>query len=272
MEKDHIRLAVGIIGNVTSLLLYGAPVLTFMKVIKEKSVGQYSCTPYLIALFNCLVYTWYGFPVVSNGWENFLVSTVNGVGIVPECFAICTYIVYALPKFKRKVARMVGCVLVLFGVMAAISFFSLHDHKNRKFMIGIVGILSSISLYSAPFVAMKLVIQTKSVEFMPFHLSFFAFINCIMWMTYGALSRDIFLATPNVIGCPLALAQLVLYCIYRKKTRGVQNGNNLDPEKGVQINGAQSTNSEEKTKLPDGQKVENAEDINATEIKTILIN
>lgn len=258
MEKDHIRMAVGLLGNATSLLLYGTPVLTFIKVIKEKSVGQYSCTPYVIALFNCLTYTWYGFPVVSNGWENFLVSTVNGVGIVPECFAICTYIVYAAPKLKQKVASMVVCVLVLFGVIAAISFFALHDHKSRKVMVGMVGILSSVALYGAPFVAMKLVIQTKSVEFMPFYLSFFAFMNCCVWMTYAALGRDIFLATPNVIGFPLAMAQLIVYCVYRKKT-SIKDGNNLDAEKGVQIDGGQP-------------KSGGAVDIKGAEIKTILIN
>ena len=41
-------------------------------------------------------------------------------------------------------------VLVLFAVLALISAFALHDHKNRKFMIGIVGILSSIGLYGSP--------------------------------------------------------------------------------------------------------------------------
>lgn len=266
MEKDHIRLAIGILGNATSLLLYGAPVLTFIKVIKEKSVGQYSCMPYVIALFNCLTYAWYGLPVVSNGWENFLVSTVNGVGIVPECFAICTYLVYAPPKLKRRVARMVAGVFVMFSVMAAISFFALHDHKNRKFMIGMVGILSSIALYSAPFVAMKLVIQTKSVEFMPFYLSLFAFINCTLWMAYGALGRDIFLATPNVVGFPMALAQLMLYCIYRKNTTCLKKGSKLDLEQGVQITGALS--NQVTIILP---KVGDAEDIN-TEIKPILKN
>jgi solute carrier family 50 protein (sugar transporter) len=255
MEKE-LRLAVGIMGNATSLLLYGSPVLTFIKVRKQRSVGEFSCTPYVIALFNCLTYVWYGLPVVSNGWENFLVATVNGVGIFPECFAICTYLIFAPPKLKLRIGRMLVGALVLFAVLAVISAFALHDHKNRKFMIGMVGIFSSIGLYSSPLVVMKLVIKTKSVEYMPFYLSFFAFFNSFLWMTYGALGRDIFLATPNIIGVPVTLVQLILYCIYRKKKTSPGNGNNLDPEAGLKTSEALNGNSEEKTRLPSDRKVE----------------
>jgi hypothetical protein len=37
------------------------------------------------------------------------------------------------------------------------------------------------------------VITTKSVEFMPFFLSFFLFLNGGVWATYAVLDRDIFL-------------------------------------------------------------------------------
>lgn len=257
MEKV-LRLAVGILGNATALLIYGTPILTFIKVIKDKSVGQFACTPYVIALFNCLTYTWYGFPAVSNGWENLLVSTVNGVGIFPECFAICTYLFFAPPKLKLRIVRMLVGVLVLFTVLAVISAFALHDHKSRKFMIGMVGIFSSIGLYGSPLVVMKLVIQTKSVEFMPFYLSFFGFINSFLWMSYGALGRDIFVATPNVIGIPLTLAQLILYCIYRKnkKTTCQEKGNNMNLEGGLKTNGALNEKSEEKSELQSDRDVE----------------
>jgi solute carrier family 50 (sugar transporter) len=40
----------------------------------------------------------------------------------------------------------------------------------------------------------KRVIATKSVEFMPFSLSLFSFLSSALWMAYGLLGRDLFIA------------------------------------------------------------------------------
>jgi hypothetical protein len=42
-------------------------------------------------------------------------------------------------------------------------------------------------------VKQRTVIATKSVEYMPFFLSFFLFLNGGVWATYALLDRDIFL-------------------------------------------------------------------------------
>ncbi|KAJ6376044.1 hypothetical protein OIU77_000920 [Salix suchowensis] len=55
-------------------------------------------------------------------------------------------------------------------------------------------------MYGSPLVAVKKVIKTKSVEFMPFYLSFFSFLASSIWMAYGLLSHDLFLASPNLVG------------------------------------------------------------------------
>uniref|UniRef100_A0A6N2KFX7 Bidirectional sugar transporter SWEET n=1 Tax=Salix viminalis TaxID=40686 RepID=A0A6N2KFX7_SALVM len=175
---DTLRLAVGIMGNAASLLLFSAPILTFYRVVRKKSTEEFSCVPYIIALLNCLLYTWYGLPVVSYRWENFPVI---------------------------KVAITVIPVILVFCITATISAFALHDHRHRKIFVGSVALAAS-----------KKVIKTKSVEFMPFYLSFFSFLASSIWMAYGLLSHDLFLASPNLVGSPLGIVQLVLYCKYRK--------------------------------------------------------
>ncbi|KAG6500339.1 hypothetical protein ZIOFF_040182 [Zingiber officinale] len=64
----------------------------------------------------------------------------------------------------------------------------------------------------------KLVIQTKSVEFMPFTLSLASFLNGVCWTSYGFLPFDINLLVPNGLGTLFGLAQLVLYACYFKST------------------------------------------------------
>ena len=44
----------------------------------------------------------------------------------------------------------------------------------------------------------RLVIRTKSVEFMPFTLSFFLTLSAIMWLFYGALLKDVYIAVRDL--------------------------------------------------------------------------
>jgi len=76
--------------------------VTFSRVFKKKSTEEFSCFPYVMTLFNCLIYTWYGLPIVSHLWENLPLVTINGVGILLESIFIFIYFYYASPKEKVK--------------------------------------------------------------------------------------------------------------------------------------------------------------------------
>ncbi|GKV31292.1 hypothetical protein SLEP1_g39999 [Rubroshorea leprosula] len=212
---DRLRLAVGIMGNAASLLLYTSPILTFIRVIRKRSTEEFSCLPYIVALLNCLLYTWYGLPVVSCRWENVTLITINALGIIFEVSFILIYFWFASAKGKIKVATRATSVILVFCTAAVISAFVFHDHPHRKVFVGSVGLVASVAMYASPLVVVKQVIQTKSVEFMPLHLSFLSFIVSSLWLAYGLLGHDLFLASPNLVGSPLSIFQLVLYCKYR---------------------------------------------------------
>ncbi|OIT06418.1 PREDICTED: bidirectional sugar transporter SWEET3b [Nicotiana attenuata] len=213
---DMLRLAVGVMGNAASMLLYAAPILTFSRVIKKKSTEGFSCVPYVLALFNCCLYTWYGLPVVSYRWENFPVVTINGIGILLEISFILIYFWFSSAKGKKEVAKMVVPIILICVATGIISAFVFHDHRRRKVFVGSIGLVASVAMYASPLVVVRQVIKTKSVEFMPFYLSFFSFLASCLWMAYGLLSHDLFLASPNLVGTPLCILQLILYCKYRK--------------------------------------------------------
>ncbi|ONK81194.1 uncharacterized protein A4U43_C01F26330 [Asparagus officinalis] len=228
---QSLRFPVGILGNAASLFLYTAPIFTFRRVIRKGSTEEFSCIPYIIALLNCLLYTWFSMPVVSKGSENFTVATINGLGILLESSFIIIYIWFASPKRKKLVILMVVPVIVLFGMTVFVSSFLLHDHPHRKLFVGSIGLVASIAMYGSPLVAMRLVIKTKSVEFMPFSLSFFSFLSSSLWMLYGLLGHEFFIAAPNFVGTPLGILQLVLYCIYNNKKETYDESKNTELEK-----------------------------------------
>ncbi|KAK7293541.1 hypothetical protein RJT34_16409 [Clitoria ternatea] len=214
---DTLRMIIAVMGNVASVSLYAAPTVTFKRVIRKKSTEEFSCIPYIIALLNCLLFTWYGLPVISYNWENFPLVTVNGVGIAFELSYVLIYFWFSSPKGKVKVAMIGVPVLMVFFVIAIASAFAFPDHNHRKLLVGSIGLAISVAMYASPLVAMKQVIKTKSVEFMPLPLSLCSLLTCILWLTYGILIRDIFVAGPSVVGTPLSILQLVLHCKYWKR-------------------------------------------------------
>lgn len=92
---------------------------TFSRVIRKKSTEEYSCVPYIMALMNCVLYTWYGLPVVSYKWENFPVVTINGLGILLELSFIMIYFYFASANGKASsstqtisISHPIPCMIV----------------------------------------------------------------------------------------------------------------------------------------------------------------
>ncbi|XP_042483536.1 bidirectional sugar transporter SWEET3b-like [Macadamia integrifolia] len=215
--EDKIRLALGIAGNVTSVLLYSSPILTFKRVIGKKSTEEFSCVPYIVTLCTVLLYFWYGLPIVSYKWENITVVTISGVGILLQSTFILIYIWFSSPRRKRMVILMVVTVIIIISITTLVSTFEWHDHHHRKLFVGSIGLMVNTGMYGSPLIVVKQVVQTKSVEFMPFYLSLFSLLNSSLWGPYGLLGHDLFIAIPNLLGVLLSLFQLVLYCIYRER-------------------------------------------------------
>ncbi|KAI3896826.1 hypothetical protein MKX03_028332 [Papaver bracteatum] len=69
------------------------------------------------------------------------------------------------------------------------------------------------------YLCQKNVVVTKSVEYMPFMLTFFLFLNGGIWSVYSLLIKDFFIGVPNAIGFVLGSVQLIMYIIYNNKSK-----------------------------------------------------
>lgn len=232
--RSYLLLVVGILGNAASLLLYGAPMVTFRRVIRNRSTESFSGFPYAIALLNSLLYSWYGSPLISHGLDNILVLTINGVGIVLEFIFVCIFLKYALPTAKKRMVRTMVGVTLVFACISTVSLVALGAQKDKKKLVGISGMVVTVVMYASPLSDAWSVIETKNVEYMPIHFSVFALINSCLWMIYFLLDNDLILACPNIIGVPLGIGQIVLYCMYRKQASNEEKKvGPFDPEIGL---------------------------------------
>ncbi|XP_047155707.1 bidirectional sugar transporter SWEET17 [Vigna umbellata] len=217
----------GVIGNIISILMFLSPVPTFWKIAKHGSTEDFSCLPYICTLLNCFLWTYYG--IIKAG--EYLVATVNGFGILVETIYIILFLVYA-PKGIRARTAILAVILdvVIFAAAVVTTLLALQG-DSRSGAVGIMGAGLNIVMYSSPLSVMKTVVTTKSVEYMPFLLSFFFFLNGGVWLLYAVLVRDVILGVPNGTGFVLGTIQLVLYAIYRNGGKEVSK-NRL--EEGLQ--------------------------------------
>ncbi|KAL3571312.1 hypothetical protein D5086_028561 [Populus alba] len=101
-----------------------------------------------------------------------------------------------------------------FGLICALSLL-LTEGTKRVHVLGWICMVFALCVFVAPLGVVRKVIKTKSVEFMPFSLSFFLTLSAVMWFFYGYLKKDKFVAIPNILGFIFGILQMVLYLIYR---------------------------------------------------------
>ncbi|KAJ1411107.1 SWEET sugar transporter [Sesbania bispinosa] len=209
---DIAHFLFGIFGNASGLFLFLAPTITFRRIVSKKSTEEFSGIPYVMCLLNCLLSAWYGLPFVSP--HNILVTIINGAGAVIEVVYVFIFIFFSPKKEKAKILGLFTFVTTVFSAVVFVSLFALHGN-SRKIFCGFAAAIFSIIMYGSPLSIMRLVIKTKSVEFMPFFLSLFVFLCGTSWFIFGLLGHDPFVAVPNGVGSALGTMQLILYFIYR---------------------------------------------------------
>ncbi|XP_059652374.1 bidirectional sugar transporter SWEET16-like isoform X1 [Cornus florida] len=205
---------IGIIGNVISLLVFSSPIGTFRRVVKKKSTENYKGLPYITTLLSTSLWCFYG--LLKPG--GLLVVTVNGAGAFLQFIYVTLFLIYAPKDKKVKAMKLVAIFNVGFlGLVIAVAFLAIHGNVRLTF-VGIICAGLTIGMYASPLSAMRNVVRTKSVEYMPFFLSFFLFLNGGVWSAYAVLVKDFYIGVPNAIGFVLGSAQLIIYGFYKSSS------------------------------------------------------
>ncbi|GFP90310.1 bidirectional sugar transporter nec1 [Phtheirospermum japonicum] len=238
LTSENLAFIFGLLGNVISFLVFLAPLPTFYTIFKKKSSEGFQSIPYSVAFFSASLLLYYAF-LKTNAY---MIVSINGIGCVIEAVYLSIYLVYAPKKAKIFTMRLI----LLFnvgglGVVMAVSLLAVKGSK-RVSLVGWVCAIINLAVFAAPLSIIRRVIRTKSVEFMPFTLSFFLTLCATMWFFYGFFVRDYYIALPNVMGFLFGIAQMTLYLIYKNAKKdsdtNLELGPNKDIEKNMNINEA----------------------------------
>ncbi|XP_071703922.1 bidirectional sugar transporter N3-like [Rutidosis leptorrhynchoides] len=213
--QNPLTFTFGILGNIISLMVYFAPAPTFYKIINKKSTQGFQSLPYIIALFSSMIWIYYA----TLKTDATLLITINVIGCVIETIYISIFIAYAPKNIKIQTTKLVVLLNVAGFWVIALSTHYLAEGPTRIQILGWICLVISVCVFAAPLSIMKKVIRTKSVEFMPFGLSFSLALSAVVWFFYGFLQQDVFVALPNIIGFVLGVVQMVLYMVYKNRNK-----------------------------------------------------
>ncbi|KAH1032990.1 hypothetical protein J1N35_045164 [Gossypium stocksii] len=130
--------------------------------------------------------------------------------------------------YKKRTAERYESVPYMVALSSSMMLFYCLLKTNANLIVGISCFGCAIEIYLilyivyAPKRDKRRVIRTKSVEYMPFLLSFFLTLCSTMWFFYGLFLQDLYVAFPNVLGFLLGTAQMVIYVIYKNVNMGVE--------------------------------------------------
>ncbi|KAK7304269.1 hypothetical protein VNO77_45136 [Canavalia gladiata] len=257
MVISHNTLAFifGMLGNAISFLVFLAPISTFYRIYKKKSTENFQSLPYLVALFSCMLWLYYA--LLKK--DAVLLITINSFGCVIEIIYIIMYIIYATKDARKLTIKLILAMNVgSSALILSVTEFAVHG-PLRVQVLGWICVSVSVSVFAAPLSIVAQVVRTKSVEFMPFNLSFSLTLSAIMWFGYGLFLKDICIALPNVLGFVLGLLQMLLYIIYRKRNNKTNTKEMTQPEALKNIVVANPLATGEVFPVPDDELAKNTQ-------------
>ncbi|CAA7052701.1 unnamed protein product [Microthlaspi erraticum] len=212
LPHNVLAFVFGIMGNIISFVVFLAPVPTFVRICKKKSTEGFQSLPYVSALFSAMLWIYYAMQKDGSG---FLLITINSVGCFIETIYIILFVTYANKKTRISTLKVLGLLNFLGFATIVLVCELLTKGSTREKVLGGICVGFSVIVFAAPLSIMRLVVRTRSVEFMPFSLSLFLTLSAVTWLFYGLAIKDFYVALPNVLGAFLGAVQMILYIIFK---------------------------------------------------------
>lgn len=150
----------------------------------------FDSVPYAVALFSAMLWMYYAMLKRNAA----LLISINLFGCVIESAYILLFLRYASRKGRARTAKIVGLMNVgLLLLIFVLTFFVFSGHARAQ-VVGWICVGISVCVFAAPLSIVFRVVRTRSVEFMPFPLSFFLTLSAVMWFAYGFFNKDLCVA------------------------------------------------------------------------------
>ncbi|KAG1684963.1 hypothetical protein DVH05_010136 [Phytophthora capsici] len=217
MASSAAMHVVEVLSALTSLALICSPAIAMFRVFRSKDVGVASVIPLATLLANSHMWMLYGY-MIKNWFPVFWVFLFG------DACGLLYLVIYGLytPE-RRQFVRVLSFTLVvlLIATMYAVIGGYGYTGQTRGQVGSTVGILCdvvAVCLYGAPMEKLFQVLKYRSAVFINVHMVIASLANNVMWFTYGILTDNWYIISPNILFITLNSSTLVLYLAFNPKT------------------------------------------------------
>lgn len=199
----------GWIGAIVSIIFFASPLPIFINLIKKKI--KYSEINILIIIGNyisSLVWLIYGYKIKIKQ-----ITVCYSLGALISLIWIWTYLIY---MGKKKMTQT-----LIFTMILSISTFALYIVLtviiNDKKVLGEVCFIVCSLSYISPIQLLIKVSNSKDYKLIPIYSAIISAVGYASWTLFGLFKFNATIIIPNFVGLAFALAQIVLYRVYKNK-------------------------------------------------------
>ena len=205
--------ALGWAGSTTALMLFLAPLVTVRAILRDKTVGEYSPTPYVVSAMNCALWSVYGLAHLASEAQ---VIATNGPGLLLEVGYVGVFVAHettpaARAALRARAAAALGATAAFCGACFALARGRADAAASA---VGWGAVVLNVLMYGAPLDQLAKVVRERSVRSMPLGLSLCTLATATCWSGFALCARDAHIFLPNALGVALGVAQLALYARY----------------------------------------------------------
>ncbi len=200
----------GALGIAVALVLFLSPVPTFRRIVRARSTLAFSQAPFLAQLVESSF--WAMWSTTVHGRLEMLINNLVG------CACMLVYVVLFAcfahgSERRRRVVLQDGVAVAMVAAGLAVLLL-VEDQAVASTVLSACAVTLNTVKYASPLSVARLVVRTKSVEFMPLPLTLACLACSVLWATYGLLVADVWIVVPNVAGLACSAAQVFLWCWY----------------------------------------------------------
>ena len=199
----------GWVGVTVSIIFFASPITKYIQLLKKKA--DYREINIIIIIGNyisSIVWLIYGFQIKIDQ-----IKVCYSIGSLISLIWIWIYLVQ---MGKTKMRRTLIFTMILTSSTFAL-FIVLIGIINDKKVIGeICFIVCSLS-YISPTQLLIKVLNSKDYKKIPIYSAIISAVGYFSWSLFGLFNINATIIIPNIVGLGFALAQIILYKVYKDK-------------------------------------------------------